>query len=61
MCWKLTLVKLCCLDYGFDCNFKVESDNESELVEEFGKHSTGEHGIEYSNEVLHKFVLRKLS
>jgi predicted small metal-binding protein len=52
------LVKLVCRDYGFDCNFTVEGKAES-VLDEFGKHTDEEHGIDYSKEALMQFILRK--
>ena len=51
--------KLCCVDYGFECAFAAESDNMSEIIENFAKHTAEQHGIEYSKEVLMQFMLRK--
>ncbi len=50
--------KLSCRDYGFECNF-VSKGESSEVVEQFGKHTSDEHGIEYSKEVLIQIILRK--
>ena len=52
------MIKLKCNDYGFDCNFV--SEGETELVlDEFGKHTDEEHGIDYSKDVLMQIILRK--
>jgi len=53
------MVKLRCRDYGFDCKFFVEGKDVSKLLENFGKHSEAEHGIEYSKESLMQFIIRK--
>jgi predicted small metal-binding protein len=53
------MAKLCCVDYGFECAFAAESDNASEMIERFAKHTSDQHGIEYSKEVLMQFMLRK--
>ncbi len=53
------MAKLCCVDYGFECAFAAESDNVSEMIEHFAKHTSDQHGIEYSKEVLMQFMLRK--
>ncbi len=53
------MAKLCCVDYGFECAFKAESDDASKMIEAFAKHTSDEHGIEYSKEVLMQFMLRK--
>ena len=44
------MVKLACKDYGFECDFEVEGDA-SKVIEEFGKHTLEEHGIDYGKEV----------
>ena len=51
------MVELSCSNYGFDCTFQVNG-NTSEVIEEYQKHSIDEHGIEYSTEVLSRFLLR---
>ena len=51
--------KFTCRDYGFECDFVVEGDDIAKLIEEYGKHSCDEHGIEYSKEALMQFILRK--
>jgi len=51
--------KLLCRDYGFDCEFVAEGEDASKVIEEYGKHSEEEHGIEYSKESLMQFILRK--
>lgn len=53
------VVKLACRDYGFECDFEVEGDNTSDIIERFGKHTELEHGIEYSKESLMQFIMRK--
>ncbi len=51
------MVKLQCSDYGFECDFKVEG-NSNHVIEEFGKHTENEHGINYSKEALVQFLTR---
>ena len=51
--------KLCCVDYGFECTFVAESDDVSQIIDDFAKHTSEQHGIEYSKEVLMRFMLRK--
>jgi predicted small metal-binding protein len=53
------MVKLICRDYGFDCDFIAEEEDAEKVIEEFGKHTQNEHGIEYSKEALMQFILRK--
>ena len=52
------MIKLTCKDYGFECEFVSEGEVEK-VLEEFGKHTLDEHGIEYSKEALMQFILRK--
>ena len=52
------MIKLRCVDYGFECEF--ESVGNSDLViSEFGEHTCDEHGIEYSKEALMQFLMRQ--
>lgn len=51
-------IRLCCNDYGFECEFVSEGQIE-QVIEEFGKHTDEEHGIEYTKEVLMQVILRK--
>lgn len=53
------MAKLCCVDYGFECNFAAESGDTTLMIEQFAKHTSDEHGIEYSKEALMQFMLRK--
>ena len=57
----LLMAKLCCVDYGFECAFAAESDDVSKMIDDFAKHTSDQHGIEYSKEVLMRFMLRKSS
>jgi predicted small metal-binding protein len=52
------LTKLRCSDYGFECDFEVDGEIET-IIEEFGKHTEEEHGIDYPREALMQFILRK--
>ena len=52
------MTKLTCMDYGFDCPYVIESEVE-QVIEEFRKHTSKEHGIEYSTEALTQFILRQ--
>jgi predicted small metal-binding protein len=53
------MTKLCCVDYGFECEFVAETGTDSELVQQFAKHTDEVHGIEYSKEALMQFIMRK--
>ncbi len=52
-------MKLVCKDYGFECDFVSKNDDGSSVIDEFGKHTLQEHGIDYSAEVLMQFIIRK--
>jgi len=52
------VVKLSCKDYGFECDFVSEGEIGLVLTN-FGKHTIEEHGIDYQQEVLMQFILRK--
>jgi len=53
------MATLKCRDYGFDCDFEATGEDSTKVIEEYGKHSDEEHGIEYSKESLMQFILRK--
>ena len=50
---------LSCRDYGFECDFVADGGDVADVIEKFGKHTSEEHGIEYSKESLMQFILRK--
>ena len=52
------MAKLRCNDYGFECDFVAEGKIE-QIIDEFGKHTEEEHGIDYPREALMQFILRK--
>jgi len=54
----LLMGRLHCRDYGFECDFAAEGEN-AELITKFGKHSSEEHGIEYSRVALMQFIIRQ--
>lgn len=51
--------KLRCRDYGFECDYVAEAPDTAKVIEDYGKHSADEHGIEYSKESLMQFILRQ--
>jgi predicted small metal-binding protein len=51
--------RLSCRDYGFECEYVVDIKDSSEALENFGRHTYDEHGIEYSKEALMQFIIRK--
>jgi len=52
------MARLRCSDYGFECGYVSEGEIEK-VIEEFGKHTDEEHGIDYSKEALMQFILRQ--
>ena len=52
------MVQAVCRDYGFDCDFVCDGDLDT-VTNDFGKHCTEKHGIEYEKETLTKFLLNK--
>lgn len=54
-----SMANIRCSNYGFDCEFNLEEDDIAKLIVAFSKHSTEEHGIEYSKEALMQIILRK--
>ena len=50
--------KLKCIDYGFECDFQVEGEQEK-VIEDFRTHTEEVHGIDYSKEAVMQFLLRK--
>lgn len=60
LCKKYNLIKLRCNDYGFECDFVAEGEI-AKVIEEFGKHTDEEHGIDYSKDALMQIILRKTS
>lgn len=53
------MIKLQCKEYGFECDFTIEDENVAKIIEDFGKHTEQEHGIEYSKESLMQVIMRK--
>ena len=52
------MIQAVCRDYGFDCDYIIEGDIET-VIDEFGKHTAEEHGIDYQKETLMKLLLNK--
>jgi len=52
------VVKLVCNEYGFECDYVVEGDEDT-VVDSFTAHMNEAHGIEYSREAIVQFVQRK--
>ena len=54
---RIILFKIDLICYGYDCEFEV-SGKDSEVIKQFQKHSSEEHGIEHSTEGLYQLILR---
>ena len=52
------MAKITCIAYGFDCSYVAEGEVEY-VICQYQKHSTDEHGIEYSAEALTQVILRQ--
>ena len=50
--------KIMCRDYGFDCDFVADGENEK-VIEDFRTHMEEVHGIDYSVEAVKHFLARK--
>jgi predicted small metal-binding protein len=57
---KLSMtIKLACKDYGFECEYVVEGEGGSKLLEQLRSHFEDEHGIDYAPEFLIQMVTNK--
>ena len=54
------MTQLKCSDYGFECNFLIEVESQ-DLLEQFDKHMTQIHGIEYQKESRMTMLASKLN
>ena len=50
--------KLKCIDYGFECDFQVDCEQDK-VIKDFRTHTEEVHGIDYSKEAVMQFLLRK--
>ena len=50
--------KLKCNDYGFQCDFEIDGEQEK-VIGDFRAHTEEVHGIDYSKEAVMQFLLRK--
>jgi len=53
------MIKLACKEYGFECEYVVEGECDTKLVEQLRSHFDAEHGIDYSSEFVIQMVLNK--
>ena len=51
--------KLVCSDYGFECSFETSSNDTKALIDEFQKHTSEEHHIEYSDGAMLQLIFQK--
>ncbi len=51
------MVRLRCRDHGFDCDFEVEGDDISKVIERFGNHTSIKHGKKYEKESLMPLIV----
>ena len=54
------MTQLKCSDYGFQCDFVIDVESH-DVLEQFGKHMTQIHGIEYQKESLMTMLASKLN
>jgi uncharacterized CHY-type Zn-finger protein len=50
------LVRLSCKNHGFECDFEIEDDDISKVLEAFGNHTSLVHGVRYEKESLMQFI-----
>ena len=53
------LIKLACKEYGFECEYVVEGECDTKLIEQLRSHFDAEHGIDYSSEFVIQMVMNK--
>ena len=51
--------KLVCKDYGFECSFEIISNDIKKIINEFQKHTSEEHHIEYSDGAILQLIFQK--
>ncbi len=53
------MIKLACKDYGFECDYVIEEECDTKLIEQLRAHFDAEHGIDYSSEFIIQMVVNK--
>ena len=53
------MIKLACKEYGFECEYVVEGECDTKLIEQLRSHFDAEHGIDYSSEFIIQMVMNK--
>ena len=51
------MVRLRCRDHGIDCDFEVEGDDTSNVIERFGNHTSIKHGKKFEKESLMSLIV----
>ena len=49
--------KLRCKDFGFKCEFVLESQNVKSLIREFRKHTLTVHEMAYSEKIMKQYIV----
>ena len=52
-------IKLRCEDYGFECDYILEGEKSTSLLEQLRGHFEEEHGIEYAAEAITQMVMNR--
>jgi len=52
-------IKLEYKDYGFECEYVVEEECDTKLIEKLRSHFDTDHGINYSSEFIIQMVMNK--
>jgi len=55
---RMTL-KLRCEDYGFECDFVLEGEKNTRLLEKLREHFEEEHGIDYTAEAITQMIVNR--
>jgi len=50
---------VCSQFYGYDCDFITKKLENSDVIDEFEKHATELHNVEFAKEALMYFILRQ--
>ena len=53
------MIKLECKEYGFECEYVVEEECDTKLIDKLRSHFDAEHGINYSSEFIIQMVMNK--
>ena len=53
------MLKLRCQDYGFECNFVLDGEKNTALLEKLREHFEEEHGIDYTREAITQMIVNR--